>query len=512
MLGAGQRAEEAEKMKLRPYQESSKDALREGIRSGHVRQVLCASTGAGKSIVMLSMIQNAVEKGSKVLFICERRILVAQFSMHLDRAGIGHGVMMAGTWRHRPQELVQVASAQTIEKMESLPIFDICFIDEIHACMRKSIINLIKTRPNMKIIGATATPFNPKLAEHFSNIVNVVTMKELIAEGHLVPFRVFMAHEVNTDGVKLVAGEFKADDLEGRARQITGDVVSDYIRIANEIHGEQRKAICFSCGVAHGAELAQKFNEAGVNAVQISYKDDDEYKADVLKEFAKPETAIKVLISSDILERGFDQSDIDIVILGKPVKKSFSKFVQMIGRGARPHPDKSFVTIIDHGSNWLRFSEEWESLFHDGVQVLSGAPDAKPKREPTELEKKRAKCGRCGAVWPGNSDICANCGNVRTRRNEVVAVPGEMLELTGAPKKEKYSSEFKEQWYHGLIAHLRATGKNENRAYHLYREKFKVDPAWKKVAGSQLTPAAMDARNYLQRANIAFAKSAKRAA
>lgn len=487
-------------MELRPYQDKSKDALRDGIRAGHIRQVLCASTGSGKSIVMLSMIQNAVDKGSRILFICERRILVSQFSLHLDRAGIDHGIMMAGTWRHRPQELVQVASAQTLERMESLPLFDIVFIDEIHACMRKSVINLIKMRPNLKIIGATATPFNPKLADHFTNIVNVVTMKELIDEGHLVPFRVFMAHEVDITGIKLVAGEFKADDLEGRAKQITGDVVADYIRISNELYGGLRKGICFSCGVAHGTELAQKFNESGVNAVQISYKDDDEYKADVLREFAKPDTEIKIVISSDILERGFDQSDIDIVILGKPVKKSFSKFVQMIGRGARPHPDKSFVTIIDHGSNWLRFSDEWESLFHDGVQVLNGAPDAKPKKEPTDIEKTRAKCPKCGALWPGNSDLCSHCGHVRVRRNEVVAVPGEMKELTSQPvKKEKYTSEYKERIYQELLGYAATKKKADGTpysihwAYHKYKDIFGIYPPWKQVS----TPPTNDCMKWI---------------
>lgn len=478
---------------LRIYQEQSKDALRAGIRAGHVRQVLCASTGSGKSIVMLSMIRNAIEKGSKVLFICERRVLVAQFSMHLDRAGINHGVMMAGTWRHRPQELVQVASAQTLEKMESLPAFDIVFVDEIHACCRASIINLIKTRPNMKIIGATATPFNPKLAEHFTNIVNVVSMRELVDDGHLVPFRVFMAHEVDVAGIKLVAGEFKADELEGRARQITGDVVADYIRITTELFGEQRKAICFSCGVAHGTELAQKFNEAGVNAVQISYKDDDEYKADVLKEFAKPDTGIRIVISSDILERGFDQSDIDIVILAKPVKKSFSKFVQMVGRGARPHPDKKFCCIIDHGSNWLRFSEEWESLFHDGVQELTGAPDAKPKREPTELEKKRAKCPKCGALWPGKSDTCSHCGFVRQRRNEVEVLPGQLFELTGkASKTEKYTTEYKREFYAMLLGYAQMRGHKPGSAYHRYIEKFKVGPFGEKPAPAAPNKEVLD--------------------
>lgn len=82
-----------------------------------------------------------------------------------------------------------------------------------------------------------------------------------------------------------------------------------------------------------------------------------------------------------------------------------------------------------------------------------------------------------------------------------------MIEFKAATKSEKFSSEYKEGWYKGMIALLRQRGKNENRAYHLYREKFGVDPAWKKEPGV-ITPEVVQ---YLQHANIAFAKSRKAA-
>ena len=102
---------------LRPYQESSINELRQGFVERNTRQVLAAPTGAGKSQIMLAMIRKAIEKKSRVMFMCERRILVDQFSKHLDAAGIDHGIMMAKHWRFRPYELVQIASAQTLEKM-----------------------------------------------------------------------------------------------------------------------------------------------------------------------------------------------------------------------------------------------------------------------------------------------------------------------------------------------------------------------------------------------------------
>ena len=95
---------------------------------------------------------------------------------------------------------------------------------------------------------------------------------------------------------------------------------------------------------------------------------------------------------------------------------------------------------------------------------------------------------------------------VRVRKNEVEVVAGEMLELTPSAPKEKFSSEYKENYYHCLLGNLHAKGKNEGRAYHLYREKFGVAPAWKKAYAGSDNPLYFEAANYIQRANIAFAK------
>lgn len=801
----------------RPYQVASIEGLRQGFRDHHTRQVLAAPTGAGKSVIMLEMIERAREKGSRILFICERRILVEQFSRHLDAQRIDHGIMMAKHWRFKPQELVQIATAQTLEKMESWPAFDICFVDEIHACMRKSIKQMMTNFPKLKVVGATATPFHPELGKYFSSVTSVISMGELVEKAYLVPFRVFVAHEIDTTGIKIVAGEWKKDELEARGQQIVGDVVADYIRISNEVFGRHSKAICFSCGVAHGADLARKFAEAGVNAVQISSNDEDEYRAEVLADFAKPDTSINVLISVSILSRGFDQTDVEHVILARPLKKSFSEHVQMVGRGARSHPDKKFCiasgqrvlthrglvaieevslydtlwdgnsfvshkgiiykgiqhvityqgltatpdhrvktkegwrtlgecsekqipivqtgfgrapiresenlfsgrgverkalakedvrplrvsnllrkisdlirqfvsrdsrrlcqmqsaedsyqqngssescstrttvhepkryplprlwrtwnsiqirecfgwlfvghgefaittgfeeiptgshrqretlrawefavgnkfcefvshtkanaqcaiafvqvgksnnslrrsnveTSIQHGTdersdhreipqtveqtqrevwdildsgpnncftcegllvhncviqdnsgNWLRFKESWDDFYTNGVSSLNEGPDEKPRKEPSEKDKAAAKCPRCGHLWTSGSDVCSHCGAIRARRNEVNAVAGEMSELTLVAKVEKFSIEYKTDFYAQLIGYCELKGQAPGAAYHRYIEKFGVGPSMLKPAAKEPTPGVL---SWIRSRQIAYAKRRKAA-
>jgi superfamily II DNA or RNA helicase len=458
-------------IQLRDYQVASIDSLRVGFREGHGRQVLAAATGAGKSIIAMSMLDAAQSKGSRVMFICDRRVLVNQFSKHLDRHGIDHGCYMAGHWRHRPEARVQIASIQTLERMELWPVVDLVVVDEIHAVMRKSLKRFLETRPQVKVIGLTATPFHAELPKYFSAVTNVITMQDLVKDQYLVPFKVFIAHEINVKGVPVTAGEWKKDELEKRGLQIVGDVVADYVKISQQVFQGFRKTICFSSGVNHSAELVRRFAEVGLNFVSISYLDSEEYKQQVLEDFSRSDTTINGVISSDILTRGFDQTDVEHLIIAKPLRKSFSMHVQMIGRGARAHHNKEFCVVQDNSGNWLRFQDDWEQLYTIGVQKLGSDVDSKPRKEPTPKEKEAAKCPKCAALWQGG-DMCMACGYVRMRRSNVQEVPGEMREL----KTSGTTFAEKQNWWSMLMYKVLYDGWGRNRALAQYRERYGVWP------------------------------------
>src|SRR3990167_4521246 len=463
-------------LQLRQYQSESIEHLRNGFIQKHKRQILAASTGSGKSLIALHLIQQVVDKGKRVLFVCDRRILIEQFSKHLDSYGIDHSVIMAGDWRDRPPAQENVASIQTLERMDSWPAVDLIIIDEIHAVMRQSLKKFLTNNPNLNVVGLTATPYQKDLPDYFTSVTNVVTMDELVDDGFLVNFRIFGATEIDTKGVKVSMGEWQKDELEKRGLKVVGDVVADYIKIYTEVWGTPKPSIVFSSGISHGTELVRKFAEHGLNFVQLSYKDTDEYKYEVLQEFAKPDTDILGLVSSEILVKGFDSPKVEHVILARPIRKSFSMFVQMIGRGARPYPDKKFAIIQDNAGNWLRFKDDWDELYHNGVKTLESDADKKTRKEPTEKEKTASKCPRCRQIWPTlKTDICPTCGFKRERKSTVEAVAGEMVELTGA-NKEKYTKEVKQEWYSQLLGYAKAKGYKEGYAYYAFKDKFNIFP------------------------------------
>ena len=459
-------------LNLRDYQEEAIKKLREGFAKGHRSQLLYMGTGAGKTEIAIAMLEAARKKGSKAAMILDRIVLCDQTSRRLDKYSVDHGVMQAGHWRYRPYENIQVCSAQTLEKRGDFPGLDLLVVDECHA-QRKQTIEFIKNNPHIKVVGLSASPFTKGLSGTYTNVVSPITTKKLVEQGSLVPLRVFIAKEVDMEGAKKVAGEWTQADASERGMKITGDVVTEWAKKTREIFGEPRKTIVFASGVAHGADLSAKFQALGYNFVSLSYKDDEDWKREVIEEFAKPDSKILGLIACDILTKGFDNEHVMIGVSARPFSKSFSSHVQQMGRVMRANQtnpeSKPFAVWLDHSGNYLRFREDWDEVYEDGVKRLEDGKE-KAKREPTERVKKESKCPRCSALWPSGSDACYNCGYVRERKNLVQEVDGKLEELGNAPKESK------QQFWNQMVWLMRYQGWSKGRASHTYRDKFGVWP------------------------------------
>ena len=493
-------------LQLRDYQEEAIQKLREGFARGHRSQLLYLGTGGGKTEIAIAMLEAARKKGSKAAMILDRIVLCDQTSKRLDKYSVDHGVLQAGHWRYKPYENIQVCSAQTLEKRGSFPGLDLLVVDECHA-QRKQTIEFIKNNPQVKVVGLSASPFTKGLAGTYSNVVSPITTKELVDQGSLVPLRVFIAKEIDMDGAKKVAGEWSQAEATKRGLKITGDVVAEWTKKTREIFGGPRKTVVFAAGVAHGADLAQKFQALGYNFVSLSYKDDEDWKREVIEDFAKPESKIIGLIACDILTKGFDNEHVMIGVSARPFSKSFSSHVQQMGRVMRANQNdpesKPFAVWLDHSGNYLRFREDWDQLFEDGVTKLEDGKE-KAKKEPSERAKKESKCPACHILWVGGSDTCFNCGHVRERSNLVTEVDGKMIELSGTVPRES-----KQDFWNQMVWLMRYQGWSKGRASHTYREKFGV---WPRGLNDQ-TPQSLsaDTKKFIDKKLRQFLKSIGRA-
>ena len=486
-------------LELRPHQMDVVEKLRHGFADGHRCQLLYAPTGFGKTETAIHIMAEVSKNYKRTAMVMDRIVLVEQTSLRLSRYGIDHGVMQSGHWRYRPAERIQICSAQTLEARGSFPDIDLLIIDEAHVS-RAGTVKFIKNHPNVKVIGLTATPFTKGLGDIYTHIVGASPTGELIEKGWLTPLKVFVAKEIDMTGAKKVAGEWSSDQVTERGMQITGDIVAEWVKKTHELFGMPRKTIVFCAGVDHGRDLVKKFAEAGYNFVSISYKEDDEFKRAVIEDFAKPDTEIHGLIATDILTKGFDVPDVMIGISARPFSKSFSSHVQQLGRIMRPCEGKEYAVWLDHAGNFLRFRDDWDELYQDGVKRLKEGGE-KAKKEPTEKEKKEAKCPKCGVLWTFKGRICEECGYEKPIRNEVQAVPGELLELQASNARLEVG---KQEFYSQILYYARAKGFKEGWAAYKYKEKFGVFPRGLHLVAKPPTEATM---NWIKSRAIAFAKS-----
>jgi superfamily II DNA or RNA helicase len=491
-------------LQLRLHQQEVVDKLRDGFKAGHMCQLLYAPTGFGKTEVAMAIMQAVAQKFKKCAMVLDRIVLVDQTSRRLDKYGIPHGVMQAGHWRDKPEEHIQVCSSQTLELRKKFPEIDLLIVDECHVT-RKGLVQFIKNNPHIRVIGLTATPFTKGLGDIYTHVVGATPTGDLIEKGWLVPLKVYVAKEIDMTGIKKRAGEWAAEDVTLQGIKIVGDVVDEWHKKTHAIFGKPVKTIVFSAGVEHSRELEKRFADAGYNFVSISYKEDDQFKKETIEEFSKPDTHIHGLIATDILTRGFDVSDVLIGVSARPFSKSFSSHVQQMGRVMRSHPGKEFGVWLDHSGNFLRFRNDWDKIFYEGVTELKEGGE-KAKKEPTVKEKKEAVCPACKVLWTFSGKICGACGFEKKKPTGVDMVNGELLELVANNQKLIIDNK---QFYSELLYYSKAKGYKDGWAANKYREKFGVFP---RAIPPVISPPSITTMKWIQSRNIAYAKTKRVAA
>lgn len=431
LTGESVRQDAPKALELRDYQTQSTDALAEGIRQGHRRQILCIPTGGGKSVVAAHLIKKALEKFSRTYFIVDRIALLDQAAALFDSYGLTLGVIQAGHWRWRPWEKLQVCSAQTLARRGPTEDVKLIIVDECHI-QSKAITDFLLAHPDIITVGLSATPMTKGLGRIYSNVVNVTTTDRLIDEGWLTKMKAYAAVTIDMKGAKLKStGEWEEREIEARGMEIVGDVAAEWTAKTLLHFGGPVKTIIFTPTVAYGEELCRRFQELGHNFQQVSYLDrNDDERRNKIAEFRRPDSEIVGLVSCEALSRGFDVVDIKCGVFCKPYRKSLSAWIQQLGRVMRPAPGKEFALVLDHSGNLLRFNKDTSEFFSNGISKLDdGQHDSKVRPEPSEEDKAAARCGGCGFMMGGSR--CPSCGWERPKKTNTIAeVGGEMVEVT----------------------------------------------------------------------------------
>ena len=492
-------------MELREYQIESIEKIRASLRSGNRNVILQAACGSGKTIIAAEIVSKALEKGSRVIFLQNRRDLVKQTYQKFEDYGLGDevGVIMAGEDHHLSRP-VQVVSIQTyIRRIEQGEEWfhdaDLVIFDECHSSIAKTYLKIIEQyREKAMILGLTATPCRSDgrgLGVIYDDIVPCIGTSELIDLKFLVPMVHYGPSAPDLSKIGTVAGDYNKKEL-GHAMdkpKLIGDIYDNWMEI-----GDDRQTIIFAVNVKHSKHIRDLFNSKGVPCEHIDAHTNDEDRLGIYSRFESGDT--RILTNVGICTEGSDFPFVGCIVIARPTK-SYGRFIQMAGRGLRPDNDKADCILLDHSGCIDR-----HGFVDDDMTWSLNDKEKAWKKPPKKKEKAMMTCDMCSHKFTGKR--CPQCGYDVKDYGKKVALIEARLEQQGRSKKSRATPEEKRMFY-GMLEYLRREkGYQDGWAAHKFRAKFGTWPNSYKDTGPILPD--MKFNNWIKYQNIKYWKSKKK--
>ena len=389
---------------LRDYQKNCYSSIL-GYLSRNISCVLCLPTGAGKTVIASSVVSILAERNLMILITVHRRELLRQMSASLSAVEVDHGILAAG---ERPSDhLVQIASIDTLRArlnkgnlVERLDQVRLLVIDEAHHAASASWTMVASACRRAVRLGLTATPWRldgKPLAHLFDGVVRGPTIRDLTADGYLVPARVIAPpNDLDLSTVRKVAGDYHQGQL---AELIDTDIRT---RTAVRAYGKWlpgRPAIAFCVSVDHCHHVASAFMAAGWRARPVDGSMSMDERDAAIGGLATGAT--QVLTSCQIVSEGTDIPECAGAILMRPTL-SCGLHLQQVGRTLRTAAGKASATIIDLAGNCaahgLPEQERTWSLRDGLAKTQMAAAGLIRCRHCWRLFEVATQCPECGAA------------------------------------------------------------------------------------------------------------------
>ncbi|WP_110656622.1 DEAD/DEAH box helicase [Salinicola halimionae] len=418
--------------KLRPYQIQAVDNVIAHFRGGDDPAVVVLPTGSGKSLVIAELARRA---RGRVLVLAHVRELVEQNHAKYLAYGLEADIFSAGLKRKESTRQVVFGSVQSV--VNGLDAFadghfTLLVIDECHrvsisaetvskrtmskdaaseakanaakgrarsaSTYEKVIARLRAARPNLKVLGLTATPY--RLGEgflyhrhyhgmvkgpedaFFRDCVFEQPLRVMVRQGYLAePKRVDGAMAFY-DFSRLTPqrnGQFAERDLNGvvQGNRATPQIIHDVIQRARDRQG----VMIFAATVAHAEEVLGLLPSAGCALITGATPGPERER--LIAAFKARE--LKYLVNVAVLTTGFDAPHVDVIAILRPTE-SVGLYQQIVGRGLRLSPGKRDCLILDYAGN------PWELY---APEIAQARPDG--DSEPVQVECP--ECGFANTFW-----------------------------------------------------------------------------------------------------------------
>jgi superfamily II DNA or RNA helicase len=234
-------------------------------------------------------------------------------------------------------------------------------------------------------------------------MVETATVKSLIADGYLVPTRVY-APSTPVD-LSDVAYDRKRRDFAPRGlakrmgrRRLVGDAIEHWRR-----HAWGKRTFVYTVSRAHAASVRKQFVESGIGAEVIDGTTPKRRRAELLA--ACESRSLPVLVNVAVLIEGVDLPALECEVILRPTLSPTLHY-QMVGRGLRPASRKSYCLYLDHADNFRRHGFPEDA--HDWTAMQNALKGQSPTRKIKD--SKARTCPGCRALIPVGERACPHCG------------------------------------------------------------------------------------------------------
>jgi DNA repair protein RadD len=463
---------------LWPIQENAIRLVFEAIAAGHVRILLTAPTGTGKSRVVCEVITRLMEDDQvshmaqwKVVLYTNRKLLIEQLQGVLNGHGIDYGVRAAG---HDTEEggiwPVQISSLPTEYKRTLGGRWDIhglghkclAIVDEAHLNNGPQAQAIFKrhVETGHTLLGVTATPLD--LADSYETLLVAGTVSDGRKCGALVEA---VQYDFAAPDLKDIKGVVEGQDLSEnqiKKAMMRPGLMGRVFDAFDQLNPTRRPTILFAPGVAESIWFAEEFTKRGVSAAHIDgdniwvsgelHASTPELRREILN--GSREGRIVALCNRFVLREGIDCPWLGHGIFAT-VFGSLQSYLQSGGRLLRSHPSLERVTIQDHGGNCYRHgslneNRDWELDLTGGMAYSRRAEHLRqnPQKQPF-------RCPRCGRMWVQGTrcnPAHGGCGHVlepHKRSREVVMADGKLRRIDGVffqPRRVTKFPSGREDW------------------------------------------------------------------
>lgn len=367
------------------YQQELIDKARNSLAKGNRAVLLVSPAGSGKSVVIAEIARLAVEKGGHVLFMVHRKELVDQIkeTFKADEIDLAHTtIMTVGRIKNR---------------LGKLPKPTLIITDETRHALAKTYLTIYDHYSDVTRLGFTATPWRLSgkgFKDVYDDMVEGKTVKWLIDHHYLAPFTLYGYNADTSMLKKSSTGDYTTKSMDDFASHIIyGDIIKEWREKA-----DGQKTIIYCHSVEFSKQVAQAFNEAGIQAMHADSKTPAAERDQIMNDFKNGK--ITVLCNVDLISEGFNVPDCSCVVMLRPTQ-SLVLYIQQSMRCMRYQPGKQAI-IIDHVSNYEKF----------------GLPDADREWTLEDRAKKKGggggqstrTCDKCFAVIPISCRTCPVCG------------------------------------------------------------------------------------------------------